>query len=385
MTPASIDPVVLAAELIRRPSVTPADAGAMDLLHDTLEGLGFVVTRLPFGGDDGDDRIENLYARWGTEGPNLCFAGHTDVVPPGDESAWTVPPFAGEERGGWLYGRGAVDMKSAIAAFIAAAAEAIAAPDAIAGSISLLITGDEEGASINGTTKVVDWLIDRGETIDACIVGEPTNPSMLGDMVKIGRRGSANAVLTVHGTQGHSAYPQRADNPVHRLVAMLQALTTTPLDQGTAHFEPSTLQVTSVDVGNPAANVIPGEAVARFNIRFNDAHDAAGVEKWIRRKCEAVGGRFDLSFASSGEPFVTEPGPFVDAVCAAIEEAVGRTPARSTSGGTSDARFIRKIAPVVEFGLVGQTMHQVDERTATADLRDLARIYQAVIASGPAA
>lgn len=382
MATQAVDPVAFAAELIRRRSVTPADDGALDLLQETLEGLGFVVTRLPFGGDDGTVRIDNLYARWGRAAPNICFAGHTDVVPPGDETAWALPAFAGDERGGFLYGRGAVDMKGAIAAFVAAVSEIVHTPDAFPGSISLLITGDEEGEAVNGAVRVVDWLADRNETIDACIVGEPTNPAVLGDMVKIGRRGSANAVLTVHGTQGHSAYPHLADNPVHRLVAMLHALTTTPLDAGTAHFEPSTLQVVSVDVGNPATNVIPAEAVAKMNIRFNDAHDAAGVEKWIRRKCDAAGGRYDLALKSSGAAFVTPPGPFVDAVCAAIEETTGRTPTRSTSGGTSDARFIRRIAPVVEFGLVGQTMHQVDERAAIDDLRMLTATYHAILTSG---
>jgi len=315
----------------------------------------------------------------GAAARTVGVAGRTGVVAPGGGAAWALPAFAGDERGGFVYGRGGVDMKGAIAAFVSAVSEVLKGPEPYPGSISLLTTGDEEGEAVNGTVRVVDWLVDQGETIDACIVGEPTNPAALGDMVKIGRRGSANAVLTVHGTQGHSAYPHLADNPVHRLVAMLHALTTTPLDRGTDHFEPSTLQVVSVDVGNPATNVIPAEAVAKMNIRFNDAHDAAGVEKWVRRKCDAAGGRYDLTFKSSGEAFVTPPGPFVDAVCSAIEETTGRTPARSTSGGTSDARFIRRIAPVVEFGLVGQTMHQVDERVAMDDLRALTAAYAAML------
>ena len=368
-------PLPLAQALIRCPSVTPDDAGALGVLEQALTGLGFTCHRLAFGGD-GRPRIENLYARLGTAAPNLCFAGHTDVVPAGD--GWSADPFAGEVRDGALLGRGATDMKGAIACFVAAVARRLDA-GAPAGSISLLITGDEEGPALDGTVKVLDWLRQRGETLDACIVGEPTNPESLGDMIKIGRRGSMNGRLTVFGTQGHSAYPHLADNPLPRLVRMLQSLIEEPLDQGTEHFQPSTLALTTIDVGNPATNVIPGQARAGFNIRFNDLHTGASLEKWLRAKLDAVGGRYDLTVEVSGEAFLTPPGPLSQVLSDAIRKVTGRAPELSTSGGTSDARFIRHHCPVAEFGLVGRTMHKADEQVAITDLERLADIYAEVL------
>ncbi len=376
----AIDPVALAQELIRRPSVTPRDEGALDVLQVALEGLGFTCHRLPFG--EGDERVDNLYARLGETAPNFCYAGHTDVVPPGDTEAWKVGPFAGEVRGGELWGRGAADMKGSVAAFVAAVAAYLAEHGAPEGSISLLITGDEEGDAVNGTTRVLEWLADRGERLDHCLVGEPTNPASLGEMVKIGRRGSLNGHLTVHGAQGHTAYPHLADNPVHRLVRMLDALIAEPLDDGTEHFQPSTLQITTVDVGNPATNVIPAAARATFNIRFNDRHTGASLEHWLRERCDATageGGRYELAVKVSGEAFLTPPGPLSDIVVEAVREELGVTPELSTTGGTSDARFIKDYCPVAEFGLVGQTMHKTDERVAVADIEALARIYSGVL------
>jgi len=373
------DPIALARELLRCPSVTPKEGGALSLLDKSLSGVGFTVHRVVFSQPDVDD-VENLYARIGTAGPHLVFAGHTDVVPPGDEERWRHPPFAGEITDGVLFGRGAVDMKGAIAAFIAAAERFLGARgEAFAGSISLLITGDEEGISINGTKKVLDWLGARGERLDACVVGEPTNAQVLGDMVKIGRRGSLTGTLMVHGTQGHTAYPHLADNPVHRLVDMLHAVTATPLDAGTAHFQPSTLQISTIDVGNPAANVIPAEARAVFNIRFNDGWTSARLDGWLREKLDAAGGRYDLAVRVSGESFLTPPGAVSEIVATAIERSLGRTPELSTTGGTSDARFIHQFCPIAEFGLVGLTMHKVDERVDVADLTALTAIYKTVL------
>jgi succinyl-diaminopimelate desuccinylase len=371
-----IDPVALAGELIRRPSVTPHDEGAIDLLADRLESLGFACHRLVFS-EPGTADIVNLYARLGEDGRNFCFAGHTDVVPTGEPASWTVAPFAGTVVDGMLCGRGAADMKGAIACFAAAASRFLAArgPE-FGGSISLLITGDEEGVSINGTRKVLDWLKARGERLDACIVGEPTNAATLGDMVKIGRRGSLTGTLTVHGVQGHTAYPHLADNPVHRLVDMLHAVTAAPLDQGTAHFQPSTLQVSTIDVGNPASNVIPAEARAIFNIRFNDSWTSARLTDWLRAKFDAVGGRYDLAIRVSGESFLTPPGAVSDILTTAIDRTLGRQPALSTTGGTSDARFIHEFCPIAEFGLVGLTMHKIDERVPVADLAALTTIYE---------
>lgn len=372
------DPVELTQALVRCPSVTPADAGALDVLVRALEPLGFVCHRLRFEAE-GTPPIDNLYARLGTSGPNLCFAGHTDVVPPGDPSAWAADPFGGEIADGKLYGRGSSDMKAAIAAFVAAAGRRIAATGAPAGSISLLITGDEEGPAINGTRKVLDWLAEKGEVLDACIVGEPTNPNYLGEMIKVGRRGSITGYLTVHGTQGHVAYPHLADNPLPRLVRMLNALTAEPLDRGNAHFQPSTLAITTIDVGNPADNVIPAKGSASFNIRFNDEHTSDTLKDWIRRTCDGIGGPYDLSFRVSGESFLTPPGRLSDLVAGAIQSVTGHRPELSTTGGTSDARFIKNHCPVVEFGIVGQTMHKVDEHVGVADLKKLTEVYEAII------
>ncbi|WP_029007923.1 succinyl-diaminopimelate desuccinylase [Azospirillum halopraeferens] len=372
------DPVALARALIRCPSVTPADAGALDVLGTALERLGFACHRLRFE-EPGTEPVDNLYARLGTQGPNLCFAGHTDVVPPGDPAGWSVDPFAAEIHAGNLYGRGAVDMKSAIAAFVAAVARALTAGGPPAGSISLLITGDEEGMAINGTRKVLSWLRERGERIDACLVGEPTNPRRLGDMMKIGRRGSFTGRLSVQGIQGHVAYPHLADNPLPRLVRMLDAITRDPLDAGNAHFQPSTLALTTIDVGNPSNNVIPALGKATFNIRFNDLHTPAALEAWLRRTFDAVGGAYDLDCYCSGESFLTPPGPLTELVADAVAEVTGHRPEYSTTGGTSDARFIKDHCPVVEFGLVGQTMHKVDEHVALDDLAALTDIYGAII------
>ena len=376
----SLDPVQFAADLIRCPSVTPADAGALDVLERALTDLGFACTRLPFE-EDGTERVDNLYARLGHEGPHICFAGHTDVVPVGAEADWQVDPFAGEIREQCLWGRGAADMKGAIAAFVAAIAAHLDAQGAPKGSISLLITGDEEGPSINGTRKMLGWLKDKGEIIDDCVVGEPTNPDALGDMIKIGRRGSVNGVVTVSGTQGHVAYPHLAENPVPQLAAMMTALSQATLDEGTTHFQPSNLEVTSFDVGNATTNVIPAEATARFNIRYNDTWTADTVSAWIKQQLDAAQGAsgYQLELSHTGDCFLTEPNAFVETLSAAVEEVTGRAPVLSTSGGTSDARFIKDVTRVVEFGLVGKTMHKVDERVPVDDIRQLAVIYEKLL------
>jgi succinyl-diaminopimelate desuccinylase len=363
----AVDPAAIAAALIRCRSVTPADDGAQAVLAEVLAGLGFAVHRLRFGA------IDNLYARIGGAGPHLCFAGHTDVVPAGD-AAWTQAPFGGDIKDGVLYGRGACDMKGGVAAFVAAAARHLRG-DGGGGSLSLLITGDEEGDAVDGTVRVLDWMRARGERPDFCLVGEPTNPAVLGEMIKIGRRGSLNAVLTVRGVQGHSAYPQRADNPVHRMVAALAALTAEPLDGGTARFEASTLQVTSIDVGNPAHNVIPARATARFNIRFNDSHSGASLDSWMRGVIAAHAPDHELAVHVSGEAFVTEPGAWVQALSDAVVAETGRRPALDTGGGTSDARFIATLCPVAEFGLVGASMHKANECVRLDELESLTQIY----------
>ena len=366
-----IDPLELAQALIRCASVTPADAGAQDVLADALATLGFTVTRLKFG------EIENLFARIGTGGPHICFAGHTDVVPEGAAN-WSAGPFAGEVKDGVLYGRGACDMKGAIAAFVAGAADHLRG-GAPKGSISLLITGDEEGPAIDGTVKVLEWMQANGQVPDFCIVGEPTNPAALGDMIKVGRRGSVNMTLTVHGIQGHVAYPHRVDNPVHRLARIAAALTAAPIDAGSEFFEPTSIQLTSIDVGNAATNVVPASARMMLNIRFNERHSGAALAAWVRATAERYAERFDLDVSISGESFLTPVGPEIEALTAAIAEATGRQPKLDTGGGTSDARFIARYCPVAEFGLVGQTMHQVDERVPVDELRELARIYRAVL------
>ena len=371
MSETALDPAALAAALIRRPSVTPKDEGAIDLVAAALEKLGFDCHRLVFGD------IHNLYARRGDGRPNLCFAGHTDVVPTGIAEAWSFDPFSASLRDGALCGRGAVDMKGAIAAFIAAAERFLSQPGLdFAGSISLLITGDEEGDAVNGTRKVLDWLEQRGETIDACLVGEPTSAQSLGDMIKIGRRGSMTGRLTVHGVQGHTAYPHLADNAAHRLVAVLHALTSAELDRGSEHFQPSTLHISTIDIGNPATNVIPATARAVFNIRFNDCWTSEKLERWLRQRFDEAGGRYTLDVSVSGEAFVAAPGMLSDCLAEAIRQVTGRTPEFSTTGGTSDARFIRAHCPVAEFGLVGLTMHKVDERVELSDLAALTEIYR---------
>jgi succinyl-diaminopimelate desuccinylase len=367
------DPLPLAQALIRCASVTPADAGAQGKLGEALERLGFTIQRLRFGA------IENLFARLGTTGPHICFAGHTDVVPAGATN-WRTDPFGGEVRDSVLYGRGACDMKGAIAAFTAGVAQHVSAGPP-AGSISFLITGDEEGPATDGTVKVLEWMRANDQIPDFCLVGEPTCPVKLGDMVKIGRRGSVNMKIEIHGRQGHVAYPHRADNPVHRLLLALNALTAAPVDAGTDWFEPSTLQITTVDVGNTATNVIPGSARAALNIRFNDRHSGASLIAWVRATLSRYADHFDLDAQISGESFVTKPGPLVDILRGAIKGATGTDPKLDTGGGTSDARFIANYCPVAEFGLVGATMHQTDEAVPVAELRDLARIYRDVIAA----
>jgi succinyl-diaminopimelate desuccinylase len=370
----SIDPVALLQRLLRCRSVTPDDGSAIGIVAEALAGLGFTLERLDFA-SAGQASVPNLFARIGTARPHLCFAGHTDVVPPGTEAAWSAGPFDGMVRDGELIGRGAVDMKGGIAAFVAAVSRYLAGDHEPGGSISLLITGDEEGQSIDGTRRVVDWAIERGIAFDACLVGEPTSATRLGDMVKIGRRGSLNGTLLVHGTAGHTAYPHLADNPAHRLVAMLHALVSQPLDQGTADFQPSTLQISTIDIGNPASNVIPANACARFNVRFNDGWTGASLESALRQRLAEWGGVWELDISVSGEAFITAPGAFAGLVADSITAVTGVRPEFSTSGGTSDARFLRVLAPVAEFGLVGKTMHQIDERVPVGDLESLTRIY----------
>ncbi len=372
----AIDALALAQDLIRRPSVTPADAGAMTVLENALTVVGFECHRMRFG------QIENLYARYGLQGPNLCFAGHTDVVPVGDDGAWKAQPFGGEVRNGVLFGRGAVDMKGSIAAFAAAAAARIKA-GTVTGSLSFLITGDEEGPAIDGTAKVVAALQDRGERIDHCVLGEPTSARTVGDQIKIGRRGSLNAEIVVEGRQGHVAYPLQAANPIPVLVRLLAYLQARVLDDGHPKFPASNLEVTTIDVGNTATNVIPARAFARINIRFNPLHDGDSLSAWLEteraRAQEGFSGEVRLTPSLSGNAFITEPGPFVDVVSAAVQDATGAPPALSTTGGISDARFIRELCPVVELGLVGASMHMVDEHTPVDELATLQTIYERLI------
>lgn len=370
-----IDPVELAADLIRCPSVTPEEGGAIAVLERVLEPLGFACTRISRGG------VENLYARWGTASPVFAFAGHTDVVPVGDRAAWRRDPFGAEIVDGVLWGRGATDMKSGVAAFVAAAAEIVGrGPE---GSVSLLITGDEEGDATDGTVAILDWMRANGETADFCLVGEPTSVAELGDVAKIGRRGSMSGVVTVRGRQGHSAYPERAANPLPALARICTALAQTPLDAGSEHFQPSTLALTSIDVGNSAGNVIPAAGRAAFNIRFNDLHGSAALKAWAQAIVEAeVAGtelKADIAWKVSGESFLTRPGPRVQAVADAVAAATNWRPDLTTGGGTSDARFIKDLCPVMEFGLVGDTMHQIDERVPVDQIRALSRIYAGVM------
>ena len=377
------DPVAIARELISCPSVTPAEGGALAMIERVLKGAGFTVHRVTFE-EAGTDPVENLYARIGTAAPHLMLTGHTDVVPPGDEAKWSHPPFASEIAGGVLYGRGAVDMKGAIAAKIAAALDYLGANGGKAqGSISFLITGDEEGIAVNGTVKLLKWAAERGEKFDHAILGEPTNPEKLGDMMKIGRRGSQNGTLVVTGTQGHVAYPELADNPVRGIAHLIEALNAEPLDRGSAHFDPSNLEFTSVDVGNTTVNLIAAEARARFNIRFNDHHSRQALRVLIEQRARKAAGeriRWRIDWEpSNADVFLTAPGPFVEMVGKAIEEVTGITPKLSTTGGTSDARFIKNYCPVIEFGLLSQQMHKTDEHVATADLVALTAIYRHIL------
>ncbi|ARP98126.1 succinyl-diaminopimelate desuccinylase [Pseudorhodoplanes sinuspersici] len=379
----SADPVAIARDLLRCPSVTPAEGGALVFLEKTLKAAGFTTHRMTFS-EPGTPDVENFYARIGTGSPHLMFAGHTDVVPPGNEAAWTHPPFAGEIDDGVLYGRGAVDMKGGIAAAVAAALDYLAAKGGKPkGSISFLITGDEESVAINGTPKLLDWAHKHGETFDHCILGEPSNRDALGDTIKIGRRGSLNGTLIVHGKQGHVAYPERADNPVTGLVALIAALKAEPLDHGSKLFDASNLEFTSIDVGNKTVNLIPGEARARFNIRFNDLHNQESLKTLLEKRALAAGGgkiRFSFEWEpSNADVFVVEPGPFTDVVANAVTEITGRQPILSTTGGTSDARFIKNYCSVVEFGLVGQTMHAIDERVPVNELVALTAIYRKIL------
>jgi succinyl-diaminopimelate desuccinylase len=379
----SADPLAIAQDLLRCRSVTPEDGGALAYLEGVLKAAGFTAHRITFSDANTPD-IDNLYARIGTGAPHLTFAGHTDVVPPGGESAWSHPPFAAEIADGMLYGRGAVDMKGGIAACVAAVLGHLKTNGGRPkGSISFLITGDEESVAVNGTIKLLDWAAKRGERFDHCILAEPSNREALGDTIKIGRRGSLNGTLIVHGRQGHVAYPERADNPIMGLMRLIAALKVEPLDAGSRLFDPSNLEFTSVDVGNRTVNLIPGEARARFNIRFNDLHDQESLKALLKRRAlKAGGGKIRFSFEwepSNADVFVIEPGAFTDLVVNAVAEVTGRRPALSTTGGTSDARFIKNYCPVVEFGLVGQTMHAVDECVPVAELVALTNIYRRIL------
>lgn len=375
---APVDPTRLTADLIRCASVTPVEGGALQLLEKVLSAAGFACTRVDRGG------VANLFARWGLQGANRSFGfnGHTDVVPVGDLSAWTHDPFGAEVVDGWMYGRGATDMKSGVAAFAAAAIDFVRTtpPD---GAVILTITGDEEGDAQHGTTALLDWMAANGERMTHCLVGEPTCPNEMGEMMKIGRRGSMTCWFTATGVQGHSAYPHRAKNPMSALVRLLSRLEEKPLDQGTPHFDASTLAITTIDCGNPANNVIPARGTATVNIRFNDLHTGQGLCDWLRGHADAVqaetGVRIDTRFQISGESFLTPPGELSDLVADAVQAETGRRPEASTSGGTSDARFVRYHCPVVEFGLVGKTMHQVDERVEVAQIHQLKAIYGRIL------
>lgn len=378
------DPIALTQDLVRCPSVTPAEGGALAFLEKTLGAAGFTVHRMTFS-EPGTDDVENFYARIGTEAPNLVLAGHTDVVPAGDETAWTHPPFASTIADGILYGRGTTDMKGGIACMVAAVLDHLAANGGKPkkGSISFLITGDEEGIAVNGTPKLLQWCAEHGEKFDHCLLGEPSNVNELGDTIKIGRRGSLNGHLIVTGKQGHVAYPERGINPVRGIARLIDALQSEPLDAGNANFQPSNLEFVSVDVGNKTVNLIPGEARAMFNIRFNDCHTLESLKALLQQRAEKVSAgkiKFEFKFQpSNAGVFVTKPGPFTDMVSNAVAAVTGRKPVLSTTGGTSDARFITHHCPVVEFGLVGQTMHQVDERVPVAQLTALTAIYRKIV------
>ena len=377
------DALSIARDLLRCPSVTPADAGALGVLEKLLGDAGFEIHRVTFS-EPGAADIDNLYARIGTQAPHITFAGHTDVVPAGDETKWTHGAFAGDVKDGILYGRGAVDMKGGIACSVAAVLDYLAANGGKPkGSISFLITGDEEDIAVNGTIKLLQWAEARGEKFDHCVLGEPSNVNEIGDTIKAGRRGSQSGTIIVDGVQGHVAYPHRASNPVPDIAAIIAAVSGDPLDNGTEHFQPSNLEFTSVDVGNPAWNVIPAQARARFNIRYNDRHTRESLRALIEeRVTKASGNRIKAHVIwepSNSDAFLTQPGPFTELVSAAVEDVTGRRPELNTGGGTSDARFITHYCPVLEFGLVGQTMHQIDERTPVADLEKLTKIYRGVL------
>lgn len=375
----SIDAVKLTQDLVRCPSVTPEAAGVFSVLEDALLPVGFACRRMPFQ-EDGTPDIDNLVATLGHGRPHFAFAGHLDVVPVGDESAWKYPPFAAEIHDGVLHGRGVADMKSGVAAFAAACDAFVSKHGAeFGGQISLIITGDEEGPAINGTPKMLQQLQSEDALPDVCLVGEPTCPDVLGEAMKIGRRGSLTAYITVQGVQGHVAYPDRADNPVHRLVNVLAELTAKPLDDGNAYFPPSNLSVTTFDVGNPATNVIPASATATLNIRFNTEHTSEGLESWIRATVAKHADDVDVKIVCSAEPFVTPPGPLSNLVAGAVWSVTEREPELSTSGGTSDARFIKNYCPVVEFGLVGKSIHKVNEHAPVRDIQNLAQIYLCIL------
>ena len=378
-----IDALDLSQALLRCPSITPEDAGALDVLEGALNDLGFACHRLPFS-EAGTPEVDNLYARIGTVAPNFCFAGHTDVVPIGNRDDWSIDPFGGQIREDILYGRGAADMKCAISCFTAAASRFIGRHgNNFKGSISFLITGDEEGPAINGTPKMLAWMAEQGETMDVCLIGEPTNVKVLGDTIKIGRRGSMNGRLVVYGTQGHVAYPHLADNPVSVILKMLSAINSDVLDTGTNHFPPSNLEITTVDVGNEATNVIPAKAEAGFNIRFNDLHSGASLEQHIGKIIDAVAAEnethYGLEFSISGESFLTPPGPLSQIIQQATKSVTGHMPELSTTGGTSDARFIKDFCAVAEFGLINATAHKVDENACVGDIKALADVYDAVL------
>ncbi|WP_104019878.1 succinyl-diaminopimelate desuccinylase [Roseovarius nitratireducens] len=378
MPSSPLDPARLTAELIRCPSVTPEEGGALQLLDEILTGAGFACTRVNRGG------VANLFARWGPKGAERTFGfnGHTDVVPVGDEAAWSVPPFGAVEKDGMLWGRGATDMKSGVAAFVAAAVDFVAEtpPD---GAVILAITGDEEGDAVDGTRALLDWMDENDERMSACIVGEPTCPDRMGEMIKIGRRGSLSAWITLTGVQGHSAYPHRAKNPLPAMARLMDRMASHTLDEGTEHFDPSTLAVVTIDTGNPATNVIPAQCRATVNIRFNDAHDSASLIACIQAEIGRVAAEFgvtgEMQVKVSGESFLTPPGPLSDLVARAVEAETGATPVLSTTGGTSDARFVKDHCPVVEFGLVGQTMHQVDERVEIDQIHQLKAVYTQIL------
>lgn len=374
---APIDPIALSQALIRHQSVTPDSGDALDLLASELAAMGFKCEKLVFE-EDGTDPVPNLYARLGSAAPNFCFAGHTDVVPVGAAQNWSVDPFAAVIKNGSLYGRGASDMKSAIAAFVAAVSRFLEKQQPL-GSISFLITGDEEGPAVNGTRKVLDWMRDNGEKIDYCLVGEPTNPLEMGQMIKVGRRGSLHGMLTVHGVQGHVAYPAVAENPIPGLVSILAELNKEPLDSGNALFQPSNLEIVNIDVGNDSHNVIPAEARARFNVRFNNEFSPESLKEELTRRMARAGVRYEIDWWVSGDSFLTKEGPLSRAVFNAVKKIIGREPEMSTTGGTSDARFIKDMCPVVEFGLVGATMHKIDEHVAVSDIAALTDIYEDIL------